>query len=131
MERLIHEMLNQPVWAVVGATKTHEKFGYKILKRLETAGYTAYAVNPVYTDIEGQPCYPSLKALPVVPDCVDMVVPPERAESFILEAAELGIKYIWFQPGTFDEPLIAFAKSKGLEVVHHYCVLVELGKIGK
>lgn len=131
MENLVKEMLDQPVWVVIGATKTQEKFGYRIMKRLESAGYETYAVNPFYTEIDGLPCYPSLKALPIVPDCIDMVVSPDKAKPFIIEAAELGIKKIWFQPGTFDQTVIDFAVAKGLEPVYNYCVLVELGKIGK
>jgi predicted CoA-binding protein len=130
-EILIKEMLEQPVWAVVGATKTKDKFGYRILRRLQSAGYKTYAVNPFYQEIEGEVCYPSLKALPTVPDCINMVVSPDKAETFIIEAAELGIKKIWFQPGAFDQNVIDFAESKGLKAVYYSCVLVELGKIGK
>jgi len=131
MTEYVKEMLAEHTWAVVGATQSEDKFGYKILMRLRSAGYETYAVNPMYQEIDGTPCYESLKALPVVPVCVDMVVSPKRARPFIDEAAELGVKYIWFQPGTFDDDLIHYAESKGLLVVVHRCVLVELGKIGK
>jgi hypothetical protein len=47
------------------------------------------------------------------------------------EAAELGIQYLWFQPGTFDDEVIKYTEDKGLIPVYHHCVLVELGKIGK
>lgn len=131
MAENIKEMLAEHTWAVVGATQSMDKFGYKILMRLRSAGYETYAVNPMYQEIDGTPCYESLKALPVVPVCVDMVVSPKRSYPFIDEAAELGVKYIWFQPGTFDDDVINYAKAKGLLVVYHHCVLVELSKIGK
>lgn len=131
MVELIQKMLAEHTWAVVGATQNEDKFGYKILMRLRSAGYETYAVNPMYQEIEGEVCYENLKALPVVPACVDMVVSPKRAYPFIDEAAELGIKYIWFQPGTFDDNVIKYTKDKGLLPLFHHCVLVELGKIGK
>lgn len=131
MEDLIKKMLAEPVWAVVGATQSEDKFGYKILMRLRAAGHETFAVNPMYKEIEDTPCYESLSALPVVPACVDMVVSPKRTYPFIDEAAALGIPYLWFQPGTFDDDVIKYAEGKGLKVVCHHCVLVELGKIGK
>ena len=131
MTDLIKNMLAEPTWAVVGATQNEDKFGYKILMRLRSAGYETYAVNPLYQEIDDTQCYESLKALPVVPECVDRVVSPKRAYPFMDEAAELGIKYIWFQPGTFDDDVIKYAENKGLLLVNHHCVLVELSKIGK
>jgi predicted CoA-binding protein len=35
-----------------------------------------------------------------------MVVSPEHGKAFVEEAAELGIKYIWFQPGACNEELL-------------------------
>jgi hypothetical protein len=131
MQEHIKHMLEQKTWAVVGATQNEDKFGYKILMRLRAAGHETYAVNPMYEEIEGAPCYSSLKDLPEVPACVDIVVSPKRTYPFIDEAAELGIQYLWFQPGTFDDEVIKYTEDKGLIPVYHHCVLVELGKIGK
>lgn len=131
MEAIIEKMLGEANWAVIGATQNTNKFGNIIFKRLLRAGYQVYPVNPVYSEVDGQVCYGSLKALPAVPTCLNVVVSPEKAISFIDEAADLSIPYIWFQPGSFDEQTLNYAVSKGLKVVAHHCVLVELGNIGK
>lgn len=131
MEKIIQEMLNEEVWVVVGATQNTSKFGYRILKRLRNAGYKTYAVNPVYSEVDGEACYPSLKDLPEIPTCINMVVSPDKAPGFIEEAAQLNIPYIWFQPGAFDQNTIDLAREKGLKSVYYNCVLVELGNIGK
>lgn len=131
MEMIIKDMLAESDWVVVGATQNESKFGNRILRRLRSAGYNTYAVNPVYTEVDGEPCYPKLSDLPKVPACINMVVSPDKATSFIDEAADLGIKWIWFQPGAFDQNTIDYAKEKGLLVVYYSCVLVELGKVGK
>lgn len=127
MKTLIKEMLDQNnVWAVVGATVNQGKFGYKILRRLQRSGYVVYPVNPVYDEIEGEKCYNSLKEIEGKVDCINMVVSPKRSRAFIDEAAEIGIKKMWFQPGAYDNDVIEYAVSKGLEVVYGHCVLVEL-----
>ncbi len=120
---LAETMLEKKVWAVVGANRNPEKYGNMIYHKLKRKGYETYAVNPVYDEIDGDPCYPSLSALPVVPDVVNMVVAPARGRAVIEEAARLGIRYIWLQPGTHDEALMRQIEESGLEAVQA-CVLV-------
>lgn len=51
-----------------------------------------------------------------------MVVSPKRGKAIIEEAAELGIKNIWLQPGAFDDELLELINDKGLNTVQA-CVL--------
>ena len=48
-------------------------------------------VNPRYDELYGQPCYPSLDALPEVPDTVMVAVNPLRATSVVEDAARVGV----------------------------------------
>lgn len=127
IEQVKKEMLSKKVWAVVGATPDSEKFGYKIYKKLKEHGYTAYGVNPKYESLDGDKLYSSLKDLPEKPECIDMVVNPKVTKSTLTEIKELGIEYVWFQPGTFDEDIIDMAEEYGLQIVYYDCVLVALG----
>ncbi|MEG1929896.1 MAG: CoA-binding protein [Anaerovorax sp.] len=117
-------MLNEKIWAVVGAGKDSKKFGYKIYQRLKEKNYQVYAVNPGLDKIDEDPCYKDLSSLPVVPDVIDMVVAPNRAKTVLEEAAKLGIKNVWFQPGSHDPETVKLAESLGLNQVQA-CVLVE------
>jgi len=119
------DMLRLKKWAVVGATANKEKYGYKIFKRLLEYGYEVYLVNPNYEQIEGRKCYASVLNLPVVPDVIDMVVAPRHGIKVVEEAAQMGIKNIWLQPGTVSDELLEFANQKGLHTVQG-CVLVAL-----
>lgn len=118
-------MLNKKVWAVVGANQNPEKFGNRIFCRLKERGYKAYAVNPVYETVGADTCYKDLSSLPEVPEVIDIVVTPKRAKPVIEEAARLGIKYIWFQPDTYDDELLKLVDELGLVAVLD-CVLVAL-----
>jgi uncharacterized protein len=118
-------MLDKKIWAVVGATQNREKFGNKIYRRLKARGYEVYAVNPMYDCVEGDPCYSCLSDLPKVPEVIDMVVSPKRALPAIEEASRLGVKYIWFQPHTYDAEVLRFTEEQGIEMVID-CVLVAL-----
>ena len=131
MEDIIQCMIDKKIWAVVGATQNPTKFGYKIFKRLKSAGYEVYPVNPVYESIEGEKCYGSLSQLPVQVDCVNIVVSPEKALVVVQEAIDNGLNYLWFQPGSFDDGVIAMAEKNNCQVVYHHCILVELNNRGK
>ncbi len=128
MEKIISEMLNKKSWAVVGATQNPSKFGNKIFKKLDGRGYSVTPINPVYDEVEGVKTYASLKDMPEKPECVNVVVSPDRAAAALEEAIELGIEYVWFQPGAFNLDIIERAEEAGVKIVYHACVLVELDK---
>lgn len=116
-------MLEQKVWAVVGVNEDRDKFGNRIYRRLRDRGYEVYAINPGLDTVEGDPCYHSLADLPKVPQVVDMVVSPKIGKAVLDEAARLEIPYIWLQPGTHNEEILAQIDAKGLTAVQG-CVLV-------
>jgi len=130
LDKLINEMLLKKDWAVVGATRNVNKYGYKIYKLLKEREYNVIAVNPIYSDIEGDKTEPTLLDIDTKVQCVNIVVPPSKAEKVVEDAIKLKIKYLWFQPGTFTEELIEKAENAGIKVVFYNCILVELRKRG-
>ena len=125
MRQRIDQAVNEKVWAVVGASNDRSKFGNRIYRDLRAAGYTVYAIHPSESTVEGDPAYPALSDLPEVPAVVDVVVPSWIGQRIAKDAAELGIRYFWLQPGAESEELIANAESMGLEVIHNACAMVE------
>ncbi len=122
----IQDFLHQRnVFAVVGASKDPQKYGHKVYRDLRAGGYEVYPVNPRATEILGDRCYPALKDLPVTPDVVDIVVPPQVTQEIVRACHEHGIRKVWMQPGSESEDAIAFCQAKGIAVVHSVCVMVE------
>lgn len=121
----VQEMLTKKVWAVVGVSADRSKFGYKVYKRLLDAGYTVYAVNPKLGELEGRQVYPGLTSLPEVPEVVNCVVPPAVTTAIVPQCAQLGIKYLWFQPGADCAAAVELADKHSM-VAECACVLVEL-----
>ncbi len=122
---LIAEAVDERVWAVVGASTSPAKWGYRIYQALKASGYRVYPVNSRARQIDGDPCYPSLAALPERPGVVDVVVPPKIGLTIAEEAAAAGIERIWFQPGAESSENVARARELGLKTIHHACALVE------
>jgi uncharacterized protein len=113
------------VWAVVGVSDNQEKYGNIIYQDLRDSGYTVYGINPKLSQIEGDVCYPNLAALPVIPEVVNLVVPPAVTESVIDECIKLGVTRVWFQPGAEHDGAIAKADAAGLTVVANACIMLE------
>lgn len=121
---LLKEFLEKPVWAVVGASRDPNRYGYRVLVALRKAGYRAYAVNPNADEVAGERAYPSLKDLPETPDVVDTVVPPAVTARAVEQAAALGITRVWMQPGSESDEAIRLAEERGMQVIHHACAML-------
>jgi predicted CoA-binding protein len=122
---VIREILGLQVFAVVGASRDREKYGYKVFKSLKRAGYTVYAINPNADDIDGDPAYPLLDNVPEKIDCIVTVVHPEVTEDILQQAGHLGVRYCWMQPGSESEPAVKEAIGLGIETVHGGpCIMV-------
>lgn len=126
---LIKEILERKnVIAVVGASRDPEKYGHRVYGDLKEAGYAVYPVNPNAAEILGDRCYPDLKSLPVKPDVVNVVVPPEVTEEVVKFCKELGITKVWMQPGSESEKAIEYCGANGIDVVYGVCIMVERRK---
>lgn len=123
----MQELLALQNWAVVGATQDTSKFGYKVFKKLRDRGYNVYPVNPKQEEVDGIKCYNSISDITENIDVVSMIVNPKIGMEVIDKAHEKGIKNIWCQPGAESQELIEKAKSYGMKIIYHECVLVELG----
>jgi len=126
---LIREILERKnVIAVVGASRDPEKYGHRVYGDLKEAGYAVYPVNPNAAEILGDRCYPDLKSLPVKPDVVNVVVPPEVTEEVVKSCKELGITKVWMQPGSESEKAVEYCEANGIDVVYGICIMVERRK---
>jgi predicted CoA-binding protein len=121
-ERL-DEFIRGQRWAVVGASTDRNKFGNITFRELRSRGKDVYPVNPRASRVEGETCYPSLKALPGPVDRVLIVVPPKQGEKVVKEAAEAGISNVWFQPGAESDAALAYCEAHGIEAIAGHCIL--------
>jgi uncharacterized protein len=125
MSNYVAEFPKYRKWAVVGVSEDRSKYGNKIYRDLRDAGYQVFAVNPKLQTVEGDPCFPSIKALPEVPEVVDLVVPPVASLNVVQDCLDAGAKRIWFQPGSESDEAIEKAQKAGMEVVHDACIMIQ------
>jgi len=79
--------------ALVGASDVRGKPAARPLEFLRRHGWAGdvYPVNPTRTSVLGEPAWPSLRALPAVPDHALVLTPADAAVAAVRECAELGV----------------------------------------
>jgi predicted CoA-binding protein len=128
MQQRIQSFLEAGPYAVVGASTDREKYGNKVLRCYQQHGKEVYPINPKESQVEGLKAYAGLADLPVKPRGVSVITPPKVTERVVEEAAALGIRQVWMQPGAESPEAVAKAESLGLEVIAGGpCLLVVLG----
>src|SRR5437660_2872202 len=80
--------------AIVGQSNDAGKTAGRPLKYLRQAGYAGrlYAINPGRETVLGERAWPSLAALPEVPEHVYVVAPTDPSVEAVAEAGRLGVK---------------------------------------
>ena len=125
---MVLEALQRPgvCIALVGASNDSAKFGNRIFRDLRGKGYTVWPVNPRETEIEGVAACADLEALPGTPDIVNFVVPPPIALVVAKQAVALGIRRLWFQPGSESDELKAWlTEQEGVSALTDACIMVQ------
>jgi predicted CoA-binding protein len=120
----VENFLAQERLAVVGISRKGNKFGNMAYKELKAKGYQVVPVHPQAEQIEGDPCYPSLSAIPEPVGGVLVVVPPEQTEKVVQEAAQVGIRHVWMQQGAESPAAIQFCEEQGMNTVYSECIMM-------
>lgn len=116
--------------AVVGHSDKPNRDSYRIGQYLRQAGYRVYPVNPTLTTIDGQPCYPTLAAVPEPIDIVDVFRRSVFLPEIVGAAIAVKAKAVWTQLGVVNFDAQAQARAAGLVVVSNRCILVEHQRLG-
>ena len=111
--------------ALVGVSANPIRASNFVASYLIRTAFTTYPVNPMYEEVLGLRCYPSLKDLPEVPDIVDVFRREDEIPGVVEEAIEVGARVVWFQLGLRHDGAARMAIEAGLEVVQDRCLKIE------
>lgn len=120
----IHDFLSQRSFAVVGVSRNTKKFGNAIYRTLKQQGYKLFPIHREAVSIEGDRCYPGLKALPEKVGGVVICVPPVQTEIILNEVLDAGVDRVWMQRGAESYSAIRFCEKHGITAVHGQCILM-------
>jgi predicted CoA-binding protein len=119
------EFLAQPRIAVAGVSRDPKQAANLIYRRLRDAGHETFAVNPNAHEVEGDPCYAAIAALPEHVDGVVVVTTPEVAEEVVIDCVSAGVERVWLHrgigPGSVSAAAVDYCREHGVNVIPGAC----------
>lgn len=121
----MHDLIQkQFVYAVVGASQNSEKYGHKVFRDLLEGGYEVVPIHPKGGKLLGEKVYETLSVADFDIDVVVFVVPPKVTKEVLAEAKGLGIRKVWFQPGSFDEEVTRYCRENSMVYEAEKCIMM-------
>lgn len=130
LDEKVRDFLAQRRIAVTGVSSTRELTGNIIYRKLKAAGYQVAAVHPSLARFDGDPCYPSLSAIPGGVDGVVIVNRPEVTNAIVHQCFEAGVSRVWMhqslvKAGTSVSPeAVESCRSHGISVIAGACPMM-------
>ena len=115
--------------AIVGLSADWFRPSYFAAKYMQEHGFKIIPVNPKYSEILGEKCYPDLKSIPEKVDMVDVFRKSADCPPIAKEAVAIGAKVLWLQLGVENDEAKAIAETGGLEFVQNRCVKIEYARL--
>lgn len=114
--------------AIVGLSTDPQRASWFVGSYLKKEGYTVIPVNPKAESILGEKAYPSLAAIPVPVDLVDVFRPAAETPAIAREAVAIRAKSLWLQLKLANPEAAQIAAGAGLDVVMDRCIKMEHGR---
>ena len=111
--------------ALVGVSANPIRSSNFVASYLIRTDFVTYPVNPMYDEVLGLKCHPSLADLPEPPDIVDIFRREDQIPGVVEEAIAVGAKVVWFQLGLRHDEAAQMAIDAGLAVVQDRCLKIE------
>jgi acyl-CoA synthetase (NDP forming) len=138
----LSKLLSPTSVAVIGASDDPTRIGGRPLAYMRARGFRGaiLPVNPNRAQVQGLPAYPSIAALPMVPDVAIVAIPAGQAADTIRDLAQLGVKgAIVFSAGFAEmdeagaiaqDALVAAARAGGMRMLGPNCLGLFNDRIG-
>jgi uncharacterized protein len=129
IKQAANEFLTSRRIAVTGVSRTpNVHAGNAIYRRLRERGYEVFAVNPNAEEVEGDPCYRDLHAIPGGVEAVVIGTRPDRADGTMRECVDLGIRRVWmhrsFGAGSVSHASADYGRAHDIQVIDGGCPLM-------
>ena len=114
---------------MVGLSANWYRPSYFAAKYLLDHGFRVIPVTPVYEEVLGQQCYPTLADVPEPIDVVDCFRRAEEIPALAEQAIAVRAKVLWMQLGVINEEAAQIAVDGGLQVVMDRCMKIEYARL--
>jgi hypothetical protein len=124
------DFLAQRRIAVAGVSRTPggAHGGNVVYERLRDRGYEVFGINPNADEVEGDPAYANLSAIPGDIDAVVIATTPEVADQVMQDCVDQNVTRVWMHRsiggGSVSAAATALGREHGITVIDGGCPLM-------
>jgi len=115
---------------VVGASTVPTKAAHTVPAHMQAHGWRIVPVNPLATELLGEPAYPTLADVPGPVGLVDVFRPSRATPDIARQAVAAGATALWLQLGIASAEARGIAEDAGLLYVEDRCLIIERRRLG-
>jgi hypothetical protein len=115
---------------VVGASSSVAKPAHYVPAHMQQHGWRIIPVNPLASEVLGEPAYPTLADVPEQIGLVNVFRPSRATPEIAEQAVAAGATALWLQLGIASVEARAIAERAGLLYVEDRCLIIEQRRLG-
>jgi predicted CoA-binding protein len=123
--KVIEDFLACKRVAVVGVSRNPRDFTRSLFREFQKRGYDVVPVNPAVSEVEGLPCFASIRDVRPEPEAALLLTKPAVTEQAVRDCAEAGVRQVWMYratgAGAVSAGAVSFCESSGMRVVAGEC----------
>jgi predicted CoA-binding protein len=124
----VAEFLGGKRFAVAGVSREPGQAANAVYRKLRSAGYEVFPVNPNATEVEGTRCYSDLASIPGAIDGVVIATHPRIAVDVVRQCAVVGVDRVWlhrsFGEGSVAADAVSECAASGIRCIVGGCPLM-------
>ena len=121
------DFLAQKAIAVVGISREENGVANGIYRKLRESGHEVYAVSPKAETCAGDPCYASVKDIPVSLDGAFIMTTSEVSTQVVAECIEAGVPRVWMHENAWAGKTASSVSDEAVELCHENGIEVIAG----
>jgi predicted CoA-binding protein len=114
--------------AVAGVSRQPGQAANAVFRKLRTAGYEVFPINPKASEVEGALCYNAVSAVPGHLDGVVIATPPDVSIDIVRQCGDDGVRRVWFHRSfgtrSVSEQAVRECDTRGIDCIVGGCPLM-------
>jgi predicted CoA-binding protein len=124
----VARFLNGRRIAVAGVSRQRGQAANAVFRKLRSAGYEVFPINPKAPELEGTRCYPDVRAVPGPLDGVVIATAPDISAALVRQCGDHAVRQVWlhrsFGAGSVSEEAVREAHARGIDCIVGGCPLM-------
>lgn len=124
----ISDFLHARRIAVAGVSRRADSAANPVFRKLRSAGYEVFPVNPNASEVEGVLCYQNLESIPGEIDGVVVATHPDQSMEVVRQAVARKVPRVWFHRsfgrGSVSDAAVKECEAHGIACIVGGCPLM-------